>query len=51
MHLAVTYVERCIIRQGFRNVQRMDVPAALATSWQFLATYPDSAVSMCLSLI
>jgi hypothetical protein len=51
MHSAATYVERCIIRPGFWNVQRKDVPAALATSWQFLAAYPDPAVSMCLSLV
>ena len=44
-------VERYFIRQGFRIVQRKDVPSAIAASRQFSSTCPDTAVLMCLTLV
>ena len=49
--LLTTDAERYFIHQGFRIVQRKDVPAAIAASRQFSNTCPDTAVLMCLTLV
>ena len=49
--LLTTDADRYIIRQGFRIVPRLDVPAAISNTRQFSSTCPDTAVLMCLKLV
>jgi amino-acid N-acetyltransferase len=49
--LLTTDAERYFVHQGFRIVQRKDVPSVIAASRQFSTTCPDSAVLMCLTLV